>query len=760
MTTGLQLPERSASGGIPLLLRPDLDILPVQTIHGAGWLLRDPLRLSYFEVSPAGLRFLQLLNGWRSLSDLQQALQQEFPGEQITAEDLLGLQRSALQAGLLRTIWPRRSVFGVSAGGAEHACSKSAAVGFESWQSARNLLSRWGLQRLSFRWRGPDPTPLLNWLVPRLQRAWHPRIAQVLCGFVLLAFTAVLLSLSQLRSELPDLAALLTVSNLLALAVAVTVARVLHELGHAIACRWFGGECHELGVMVIVFFPLLYCDVSDSRRFPTSQRILVAAAGIVAELLIAAVSAVLWLLSYPGFLHSLFLNLLLFCSLNTLLINGNPLMRYDGYYVLSDMLAIPNLWQQAAGAARRAGCRILLGPARVADDALPVTPVAAAGLALLGAAMLVWRVSATLTLLIVLYRLLEPAGLESAVVLPASASLLLGLPGLAAGVRNRVSEAVSPARARRGLWATVGVVLVLLCVPFSWPASVPCVLTPGRAAAVYAKAPGELVWSIAAGSVVRAGDVLAEFRNAELEQQLAAAQGLRTQRQATVRSLQNRQFAESTAAAALPAAEESLKAADERYQTLRAAYGELTLRSPRAGVVLQPRNVPAAVDDGETVRTWDRYVLDSGTVGAWVEPQTLVCWVGDAGDLRVVAMSEQSDVERLQSAGAEARVILFARTDMRLAAAVESVGTSPVPAVDRELISAGLVAARPDGSPLQPLFATQLALTAASPSSDPLVAGLPPLYSVGIARIPTKPASLLGRAWRLARRTFRVPALQ
>ncbi|MFN5537614.1 MAG: hypothetical protein ACK5EN_19270, partial [Planctomyces sp.] len=477
MTTGLQLPERSASGGIPLLLRPDLDILPVQTIHGAGWLLRDPLRLSYFEVSPAGLRFLQLLNGWRSLSDLQQALQQEFPGEQITAEDLLGLQRSALQAGLLRTIWPRRSVFGVSAGGAEHACSKSAAVGFESWQSARNLLSRWGLQRLSFRWRGPDPTPLLNWLVPRLQRAWHPRIAQVLCGFVLLAFTAVLLSLSQLRSELPDLAALLTVSNLLALAVAVTVARVLHELGHAIACRWFGGECHELGVMVIVFFPLLYCDVSDSRRFPTSQRILVAAAGIVAELLITAVSAVLWLLSYPGFLHSLFLNLLLFCSLNTLLINGNPLMRYDGYYVLSDMLAIPNLWQQAAGAARRAGCRILLGPARVADDALPVTPVAAAGLALLGAAMLVWRVSATLTLLIVLYRLLEPAGLESAVVLPASASLLLGLPGLAAGVRNRVSEAVSPARARRGLWVTVGVVLLLLCVPFSWPASVPCIMT-------------------------------------------------------------------------------------------------------------------------------------------------------------------------------------------------------------------------------------------------------------------------------------------
>ena len=758
MTAALQPPERSASGGIPLLLRPDLEILPVRTIHGAGWLLRDPLRLSYFEVSPAGLRFLQLLNGWRSLSDLQQALQIEYPEEVITAADLQALQRSAWQAGLLHTIWPRLCVFGANAASGEKTGWKSAGVAFDSWRSVRDLLSRCGLQGLGFRWRGPDPTPLLNWLVPLLQRLWHPLIARLLCGFVLLACGAVLLSLPQLRAELPDLTALLTVSNLLAMAVAVTVARLLHELGHAVACRWFGGECHELGVMVIVFFPLLYCDVSDSRRFPTSQRILVAAAGIVVELLIAAVAAVLWLLSYPGFLHSLFLNLLLFCSLNTLLINGNPLMRYDGYYVLSDLLAIPNLWQQAVAAARRLCCRILLGPTRAADDALPLAPVATAGLACLGAAMLVWRISATLTLLIVLYHLLEPAGLESAVVLPASASLLLGLPGLAGGVRNQVSAAASPRRARAGLWVCLVLVLLLLCVPFSWPASVPCVLTPGRAAAVYATAPGVLQWSLAAGTRVEAGDVLAKFCNAELEQQLAAAQGLRTQRQATVRSLQNRQFAEPAAAAALPAAEESLKAADERCQTLQAAYDELTLRAPRSGVVLQPRNVPESAEDGESVRTWSGYVLEPGTIGAWVEPQTLVCWVSEPADLRVVAMAEQSDVERLRTQATPAQIILFARMDERLEATVEQVGTTPVQAVDRELIAAGLVAARADGSPLQPLFATHMTLfPPTSPASVP--ESLPPLYSVGIARIPTKPASLLSRTWRLARRTFRLPAL-
>ena len=758
MTHHQQIPERSVSGGIPLLLRPDLEISPVQTIHGAGWLLRDPLRLSYFEVSPAGLRFLQLLNGWRSMADLLQVLQHEFPGAEMTADDLQSLQRSALQAGLLRTLWPRRMLLGTGTESPTETGSKSAAAVFDFVDSARQLLARWGLQRLSFRWRGPDPTPLLDWLVPWLQRLWQPQFARLLPGFVLLAFAAVLLSLSRLQAELPDLAALLTVTNLTALAVAITAARLLHELGHAIACRWFGGECHELGVMVIVFFPLLYCDVSDSRRFPTAQRIAVAAAGIVVELLLAAAAAVLWLLSYPGFLHSLFLNLLLFCSLNTLLINGNPLLRYDGYYILSDLLAIPNLWQQAVGAARQLGSRILLGPLRAADDGLPLSGTAAAGLALLGTAMLAWRVSATLTLLIVLYRLLEPAGLESAVVLPASASFLLAIPAFFGSWRQRLAQAIDPQRARARLWVFGGILFLLLCVPFSWPASLPCVLTPGESAAVYARAGGVLVRAVPAGVRVAAGAVLAEFRNAELEQQLAAAQGIRTQRLATVRALENRRFSEPSAAAALPAAAESLKAADERLQTLQQALSELTLRSPRAGLVLLPRQVPRLPDDGD-YQTWSGYIQDAATTGAWVEPQTLVCWVGEPADLRLTALAEQSDVDRLRSDSAEACVVLLARADRRLSAVVDRVGTAPVTAIDRELISAGLIAARADGSPQQPVFAAQLSLPALrEPSGEGT--GLPPLYSIGMARIPTTPASIFSRTWRLARRTFRVPALQ
>ncbi|MFM7869091.1 MAG: hypothetical protein ACKPHU_33140, partial [Planctomycetaceae bacterium] len=196
--------------------------------------------------------------------------------------------------------------------------------------------------------------------------------------------------------------------------------------------------------------------------------------------------------------------------------------------------------------------------------------------------------------------------------------------------------------------------------------------------------------AVPAGVRVEAGAVLAEFRNAELEQQLAAAQGIRTQRLATVRALENRRFSEPSAAAALPAAAESLKAADERLQTLQQALSELTLRSPRAGLVLLPRQVPRLPDDGD-YQTWSGYIQDAATTGAWVEPQTLVCWVGEPADLRLTALAEQSDVDRLRSDSAEACVVLLARADRRLSAVVERVGTAPVTAIDRELISAGLI---------------------------------------------------------------------
>src|SRR2546423_9600415 len=139
------------------------------------------------------------------------------------------------------------------------------------------------------------------------------------------------------------------------------------------ACKHFGGEVHEMGFMLLVFSPCLYCDVSDAWRFPSKwKRVAVSAAGIVVELVLASAATIVWWYAQPGVVQLVALNIMIICTVNTLLINGNPLMRYDGYFIFSDLMETPNLWQRSREVLRRitsdwlGASRAVLGP----DDPL------------------------------------------------------------------------------------------------------------------------------------------------------------------------------------------------------------------------------------------------------------------------------------------------------------------------------------------------------------------------------------------------------
>jgi putative peptide zinc metalloprotease protein len=127
--------------------------------------------------------------------------------------------------------------------------------------------------------------------------------------------------------------------------------KLIHELGHAFACRRFGGECHELGVMFLVFIPTPYVDASTAWAFPNKwHRIFVGAAGMIVELFVASIAGFIWY--FTGDINSviaqLAFNAMLIASVTTLVFNANPLLRYDGYYILSDFLEIPNLRQKSS----------------------------------------------------------------------------------------------------------------------------------------------------------------------------------------------------------------------------------------------------------------------------------------------------------------------------------------------------------------------------------------------------------------------------
>jgi putative peptide zinc metalloprotease protein len=156
---------------------------------------------------------------------------------------------------------------------------------------------------------------------------------------------------------------------LILLWIAYPIVKALHELAHAFAVKAFGGEVHEMGVTLLMLTPVPYVDASASIAFEDKRRrAVVAAAGIVVELLLASAALVLWLLLQPGLLRDAALAVVVIGGLSTLLVNGNPLLRFDGYHVLCDLFELPNLAQRSQRVWQAAAKRLFLGHATDAAE--------------------------------------------------------------------------------------------------------------------------------------------------------------------------------------------------------------------------------------------------------------------------------------------------------------------------------------------------------------------------------------------------------
>jgi putative peptide zinc metalloprotease protein len=132
--------------------------------------------------------------------------------------------------------------------------------------------------------------------------------------------------------------------NLLLLGLVYPVVKALHEFGHAFAAKAWGGEVHEMGIMFLVLMPIPYVDASSASVFPEKRkRMLVGAAGMGVELFLASLALFVWLAAEPGLIRWIAYDAMLIGGVSTLLFNGNPLLKFDGYYVLADAVEIPNL---------------------------------------------------------------------------------------------------------------------------------------------------------------------------------------------------------------------------------------------------------------------------------------------------------------------------------------------------------------------------------------------------------------------------------
>lgn len=189
---------------------------------------------------------------------------------------------------------------------------------------------------------------------------------------------------------------LIAADNVLLLAVAFMLMKVCHELAHGIALKRRGAEVHEMGLMLLIFYPVPYVDASGASAFVRKwDRVAVGAAGMVMEIWLAALALLAWMAVEPGLLRSLLYNLVVVGSVTTVLFNANPLLRFDGYYMLMDAIEVPNLGQRANAwwlhLLRRRGYGIPEDP----PEASPAERRWFAGYA---PAALVYRVSLTLSI--------------------------------------------------------------------------------------------------------------------------------------------------------------------------------------------------------------------------------------------------------------------------------------------------------------------------------------------------------------------------
>ena len=257
------------------------DLIAAQTVANgeSGRTLKDPLSLAYYHLREAEYVVLSMLDGTVSYRKLLDILCRRFPGERWSVENLKSFLSSLVQSGLVTSLAGGQS--------ARFAQQQKTAVRRRRW----GLITNW----MVIRWPGIDPEPLLkrteSWT------RWLFRPATIFAVSALIAFALILVAIrwETLIRRLPDAETLLGFGNLLPLVLVFVGIKFLHELGHVLACRHFGGECHELGVQLLMFVPLFYGDVTDawmqSRRWP---RIAISAAGIVVELVLAAVATMLW----------------------------------------------------------------------------------------------------------------------------------------------------------------------------------------------------------------------------------------------------------------------------------------------------------------------------------------------------------------------------------------------------------------------------------------------------------------------------------
>ncbi|RON18773.1 HlyD family efflux transporter periplasmic adaptor subunit [Pseudomonas frederiksbergensis] len=681
-------------------LRADLQLsAAAPALDGSPrWTLADPVRGRYFKLGAAAMR---LLRHW-SLGDPEQVLRaaNREPGLPLDGAALEQLLEFLRGHDLISALDPsQRASYSL----------KAAAQRQSLWQI---LLHQYLFFRIPL-WR---PDAFLNRAWPWLER-FGPRALRY--GLPATLGLGVFLVSRDWQRFIATFPHLFSLGGALAFGVALFFAKLCHEFGHAFMAKRAGCRVQSMGVAFMVLLPMFYTDVSDAWRVNDRRaRLLIGAGGVLAELVLACVALLAWSLLPDGPGRTAAFMLASATWITTLVINLNPFMRFDGYFLLSDFWEVDNLQGRAFALCRWRLREFLFGYAAPAPE--PWSPKMQRRLLIWGYGAWLWRAALFFGIALAVYHLFfKVLGIFLMLV---ELVWFIFLPILSEWRQwwSRREQAHAPRVLLSGL-ALLGL-LLLLALPWRSAVELPTMLEAGRASALHAPVAARVkTVNVHDGQIVAQGEVLIELESPDLDSRQAIVR-----REIQIQQLQmRRQAGRSETAADAGIVEQRLAEAVAEYRGLAAQRERLLLRAPHGGKV--------------------RDLLPQLTVGRWLSTKDPLARVVEDG-ARLRGYLAEAELWRV-APGASGRFIADDPMHPAIKVQLSEIDTNGVAYVDQEALTSdhhGPIAVRRDqhqrAEPVQAQYGARLSILENTPTPMQPLRGIVVLQGSG--------ESLLGVAWR------------
>ncbi len=617
---------------IPLSAREDIHAHRAKYLGQTCWVIKDPVKLSYYRLEPIQYETLLLLNGEQSISQICQKLKARFPTQRQTH---LEIQKSILDLYQKGLAWSTRP------GQAESMLHRRDE---QKWTKLKQTFKN----VLFIRLPGFDPTKIIQSSYWIAKLAFHPAVMIWAMAIIVYSWLFMLTHATEMSERLPSLESLVSVESSISLWLIIGVTKIIHELGHAFACRHSNGECHEIGMAFLVFSPCLYCDVSDSWTLRSKwHRIGIALAGVYVELTIASLAFFGWWGSAPGAFHDVCFLVFVVSSISTLLFNLNPLLRLDGYYVLSDLLEIPNLRQKADQALEDNFVRHGLG---LKVDSQPLPRKTKSFFLTYAICAAIYRTFLVAAICCILYAALKPFRLEFLGLLVGAMSLVIGSTSWFNRIRKSSKRHASQGSNVRNLRpyftgvVALAAVFTIFFVPLPFTIKVPLELEYANQQKIYANADGQLAAiHVTPGQSVRAGQMLIQLASFE-----TAERQLELHSQKLIQEVEVRKQAVMVEPEKAAIERETLKSLESELQNQTEQIKGMSFQSPIDGRVVEAPVTPPGLQTKRELPSWHGTPIDGENLGCYLGRGTHLMTIAPKQEFQAVLRIDQFDAHSMK----------------------------------------------------------------------------------------------------------------